>query len=233
MKQHIPNTITLLNLVSGIVAIIFAMQGKLAWAAYMVILASVFDFTDGMIARLLHVKTEMGKQLDSLSDVVSFGVAPAIIMYQLYLQVHPFQLNRFGINGIALLFPMCYACFAAYRLAKFNLDTRQTTSFIGLPTPAAAFVLISLPFFNTLQDYTYFIAIYNAVIMALCYLMVSSIPLFSLKFNNLKPKDNFIRYMLLVVSIVLLIILKIKAIPFIVLTYILLSIVEQKINKNK
>ena len=117
MKQHIPNTITLLNLVSGIVAIIFAMQGKLAWAAYMVILASVFDFADGMIARLLHVKTEMGKQLDSLSDVVSFGVAPAIIMYQLYLQVHPFQLNRFGINGIALLFPMCYACFAAYRLA--------------------------------------------------------------------------------------------------------------------
>jgi len=233
MKQHIPNSITLLNLASGMIAIILAMQGNLPCAAYMVIIASVFDFADGMVARLLHVKTEIGKQLDSLSDVVSFGVAPGIIMYQLFLQTHAFQLNKFGINFIVLLFPALYACFAAYRLAKFNIDTRQTQSFIGLPTPAAAFVLISLPFFQSLQHCNYFVAIYVGIIILLCYLMVSSIPLFSLKFENMKPKNNFTRYVLICISIILLILLQLRAIPFIILSYILLSIIELKIrNKN-
>lgn len=229
MKKHIPNTITLLNLVAGIIAIIFAMRGDLQSAAIMVVIASLFDFFDGLVARLLHVKSEMGKELDSLADVVSFGVAPAILMYQLYLQNHHFQLNTYGLNIPALLIPILFACFAAYRLASFNLDTRQTKNFRGLPTPAAAFVLISFPFFS-INDYS--ILIFSITILTLCFLMISTIPLFSLKFENLKLKENIFRYMLISISILLLGCLQFRAVPFIVLIYILLSLIEMLFKKK-
>lgn len=229
MKKHIPNTITLFNLVAGIVAIIFAMHDNLQFAAIMVVVASLFDFFDGLVARLLHVKSEMGKELDSLADVVSFGVAPAILMYQLYLQTNHFQLNKYGLNIPALLFSILFACFAAYRLASFNLDTRQTENFRGLPTPAAAFVLISLPFFS-INDYS--ILIFSIIILMLCFFMVSTIPLFSLKFQNLKLKENIFRYMLISISILLVGYLQFKAIPFIVLIYILLSLIEMLFKKK-
>ncbi len=223
MKKHIPNSITLLNLCSGIIAIIVAMKNNFELAAIMVIIASLFDFCDGLVARLLHVKSDIGKELDSLSDVVSFGVAPAIIMYQLYFHVGTFTLNKLSINIAVLLFPMLYACFAALRLAKFNIDTRQTENFRGLPTPGAAFVLISLPFFPTFE---YSLILINTIIITLCYLMISNIPLFSLKFKNLKLKENIFRYILLFISIILVALLKFKAIPFIIFVYIVLSIIE-------
>ncbi|MBP7101692.1 MAG: CDP-diacylglycerol--serine O-phosphatidyltransferase [Bacteroidales bacterium] len=229
MKKNIPNIITLLNLASGIVAIILALHDYLYAAAIMVIVASLFDFCDGLVARLLHVNTVIGKELDSLSDVVSFGVAPAIMMYQLYLQSHDFIPNNYGINIPALICPILFVCFAAYRLAKFNLDTLQKENFRGLPTPAAAFVLISFPFFH-INDYP--IIIYTITILLLSFLMVSHIPLFSLKFKNLKPKDNIFRYILIFISVLLLGCLQLKAIPFIILIYILLSIIELYLNKT-
>lgn len=230
MKKNIPNIITLLNLASGIVAIILSLHDQLHAACIMVIIASLFDFCDGLVARLLHVNSVIGKELDSLSDIVSFGVAPAIIMYQLNLQSHDFIPNCYGINISALLFPILFACFAAYRLAKFNLDTLQSENFRGLPTPAAAFVLISFPFFQ-MNDYTFII--YNITLLLLSFLMVSTIPLFSLKFKNLKPKDNIFRYILIVISILLLGCLQFKAIPFIVLIYILLSLIKLYYKKIK
>ncbi|MDD3280391.1 MAG: CDP-diacylglycerol--serine O-phosphatidyltransferase [Bacteroidales bacterium] len=229
MKKNIPNIITLLNLASGIVAIILALHDYLHAAAIMVIVASLFDFCDGLTARLLHVHSLIGKELDSLSDVVSFGVAPAIIMYQLLLKSHDFILPHYGINIPALICPVLFACFAAYRLAKFNLDTLQTENFRGLPTPTAAFVLISFPFFQ-MNDYS--IIIYIITILVLSFLMISTIPLFSLKFKNLKPKDNIFRYIIIFISILLLGCLQFKAIPFIVLIYILLSMIELYLNKR-
>ena len=228
MKKHIPNSITLLNLCSGITAIIVAMENRLELAAIMVIIASLFDFCDGLVARLLHVKSDIGKELDSLSDVVSFGVAPAIIIYQLYFHVGTFTLNKLSINIAVLLFPMLYACFAALRLAKFNIDTRQTENFRGLPTPGGAYVLISLPFFPSFE---YSFILINTIIITLCYLMVSNIPLFSLKFKNLKLKENIFRYMLLFISIILIALLQFKAIPFIIFVYIVLSIIEMYFKK--
>lgn len=230
MKKHIPNSITLLNLCSGIIAIIIALNNKLEMAAIMVIIASLFDFCDGFVARLLHVKSDIGKELDSLSDIISFGVAPGIIMYQLYVTSGNFALNQIGINVFALLFPILYACFSALRLAKFNLDTRQTENFIGLPTPAGAYVLISLPFFPT---FAYSIIVFSCLIILLCYLMVSNLPLFSLKFKNLKLKENIFRYILLFVSAVSIFIIQFKAIPFIILLYIVLSIIGFYHNKLK
>lgn len=231
MKKQIPNIITLLNLSAGVTAIVIALQNnKLAIAAMMVVLASFFDFFDGLAARLLRVKSTIGKELDSLADVVSFGVAPAIIIYRFYQQNINFQTNElFGVNFLFLLFPLLYVCFAAYRLAKFNIDTQQSENFRGLPTPAAAFVLISLPFF---PFFHYSIISISTVIIALCYLMVSNLPLFSLKFKNLKLKDNLFRYILICLSILLLICFYFKAVPFIILTYMILSIIKFSLSKK-
>jgi CDP-diacylglycerol--serine O-phosphatidyltransferase len=228
LKKHIPNLITLLNLSSGFIAILLAAQGLLQEAAIMVVIAAVFDFFDGFAARLLHVKSAMGKELDSLSDVVSVGVAPAVIMY--------FLLCEMGINSpvfyeitilpafIAILFPCC----VALRLAKFNLDERQTTVFYGLPSPAAAFVLISLPFFPLFACSFY---IYTALILLLCVLMLSNIQLFSLKLANYKIKNNIFRYILLCLALFLFLWLKQLALPFIIGAYIVLSIVQNMFNR--
>ncbi len=231
MKKHIPNIITLLNLSAGVIAIIIAFQeNKLQIAVIMLLLAAFFDFFDGLAARLLHVKSTIGKELDSLADITSFGVAPAIIIYQLYQQNTQFQINELGINFAFVLFPLFYVCFSAYRLAKFNTDTQQDENFRGLPTPAAAFVLISFTFF---PFHSYSVIIISVTITALCYLMLSNLPLFSLKFKNLKPKDNIFRYILICISILLLGCFYFKAIPFIVLVYITLSIIKFSLLKSK
>jgi len=230
MKKHIPNIITLLNLSSGVVAVLLASRGRLQEAAVMVVAASVFDFFDGFTARLLHVKSNVGKELDSLADVVSFGVAPAVMMYFLLCKTNT---NLFVFHEIfvlqaviAILFP----CFVALRLAKFNLDERQTSVFFGLPSPAAAFVLISLPFFP-LFDCSF--CLYTIIILLLCVLMLSDIQLFSLKFTNYKIKDNIFRYVLLCFALFLILWLRAMSLPFIILAYIILSIVQNRLNIKK
>ena len=151
MKKHIPNLITSMNVVSGTFSIFMTMYGRLELAAGLILVAMVFDFFDGLTARLLHVKSEMGKELDSLADMVSFGVAPALLAHFLILAILPGQDMEYWAEWtvsmkIMLFFPLLIPAFSAYRLAKFNLDIRQATSFIGMPTPANALFWVSLVF---------------------------------------------------------------------------------------
>lgn len=236
MKKHIPNFITCLNLFTGCVAIFIAFQGNLTFAAYLVGVAAVFDFLDGLVARVMHAYSEIGKQLDSLADMVSFGVLPGVIMFQLMrqsaiadpdtslLEVEVFPFSAFII-----------VVFSALRLAKFNIDTRQTSSFIGLPTPANTLFVSSLPLILAADKYNlgrYFMNQYVllGLSVVLCYILVAEIPLFALKFKNLSWRENNVRFIFLILSIPLLLILKFAAIPIIILLYVLLSVVYKSKN---
>jgi len=230
MKNHIPNFITLLNLSAGVMAIILASGCSVKSAAVFVIIAAIFDFFDGFAARLLNAKSNIGKQLDSLADMVSFGVAPAVIVsyslrnYFAFVKCEIVPYEQIILMLITLLFP----CFVALRLAKFNLDERQTTVFYGLPSPAAAFVLISLPFF---PPFDYSLYVYTGIILLLGFLMLSNIRLFSLKFTTYKIKDNIFRYILLIAALLLLFFLRMRSLPFIILAYIVLSMVQNLLNR--
>jgi CDP-diacylglycerol---serine O-phosphatidyltransferase len=233
MKKHIPNFITCLNLFTGCVAIYIAFQGNLEFAAYLVGLAAVFDFLDGMVARLLHAYSEIGKQLDSLADMVSFGVLPGIIMFQLMRKSAMADPNTSLLQ--AEVFPFLafiIIIFSALRLAKFNIDTRQTTLFIGLPTPANTLFIASLPLILATDQFNlsqYFMNQYVllGLTLFLSYLLVAEIPLFALKFKNLAWKDNATRFIFLLIAIPLLFLLKFAAIPMIIVLYVLLSFFAQ------
>ncbi len=229
IKKHIPNTITCMNLASGCVAIVMAFQGNYLWAAIYILLAAVFDFFDGMVARLLKVKSDIGKELDSLSDVVSFGVAPAAIMFNLLSSLME------GSNWAYLAFLL--AVFSGLRLAKFNVDERQTCSFIGLPTPANAMFMSSLAALSDPitpipgwmhMDWIHSIVSSPAVLLVLIllfsYLLVCELPMFSLKFKNLKWQDNKIRFILIISSVVLASIFQMASIPLIIILFIMMSI---------
>ena len=223
MKKYIPNIVTLFNLLSGCFAILLATQDFLKEAAAMLLLASVFDFFDGMLARLLHVKSDIGKELDSLADMISFGLAPAMILYQLFILTGINNLTLYNLYVIPAIISFLFPCFVALRLAKFNLDTRQTELFYGLPSPAAAFVLISFSFFPQ-NEFSF--GIYTVTVLILCVFMLANIPLLSLKFKDFSLKNNLFRYILVVISAMLLIFLTFRSIPFIILTYICLSFIH-------
>jgi len=236
LKKHIPNFITTLNLFSGCIGIIIALQYRIDYAAYFIAVAAFFDFLDGLVARLLHVKSEIGKELDSLADVVSFGVLPGIIVYQLMANSPntPAE-GLFSYISIFSLVALIIPVLSAVRLAKFNLDTRQTTSFIGLPVPANALFLGSLPlikmqagFSDSLSWLTvitdnYYVLAFIAVGMSL--LLVSEIPLISLKFRNLKFADNKPQFILVAFTILAFVLFTFTAIPLIILAYIILSLI--------
>ena len=194
--------------------------------------AAFFDFLDGMAARLLKVHSELGKQLDSLADIVSFGVLPSAIIFQL------FQLPDSGSNNFWIYSAFFIAVFSALRLAKFNLDTRQTNSFIGLPTPASAMLTASFPLilmqgnasFTSIILSPYFLIIY---IIINCWLLVAELPLLSLKFKNLVFAENRYRYILLIFGLISLLIFKFAAIPLILFFYIILSIIQIRTTKNE
>lgn len=234
MKKHIPNFITTLNLFSGCIGIIVALQFRIDYAACFIVISALFDFLDGMAARLLHVKSEIGKELDSLADVVSFGVLPGIILYQMMVA----SSNTPVAGSVISIFPliaMIIPVLSAVRLAKFNLDTRQTTSFIGLPVPANALFLGSLPLIQLQAGYSeslswltfitgnYYILAFIAVGMSL--LLVSEIPLISLKFSNLKFAQNKPQFILVIFAIVSFAVATFAAIPLIILAYIVLSLI--------
>jgi len=230
----VPNTITSLNVLSGSLSIVFAFNSNLLAAGVFILAAAIFDFFDGMSARLLGAYSDMGKELDSLADMISFGLAPAVIAHLLVRRQFPsLELGSASfLQLVIILSPFVITIFSALRLAKFNIDTRQTESFIGLATPANAMIWATLPFvlhfygdsfFSSLiNNYWFIIAL--AVIMSL--LLVSELPMFSLKFKSLKIKDNKTRFIFLTGCLILLIIFKISGIPLIIFWYIVLSVVE-------
>lgn len=238
LKKHIPNIITALNLLSGSVAIILVLDGQRQFAALLIGLAALFDFFDGFAARLLHVKSETGKELDSLADVISFGLAPAIFLYALIQE----NLASAGtLNGWVALLPylaLLIAAFSAMRLAKFNLDTRQTDSFLGLPTPANALFIVTLSLItgkSALQDAGVMSEIAGNIWFQLmlipvsCALLVSEIPLFSLKFSRgFTFRKNVLKYLIALIALALVLLTGWAAVPLIVLVYILLSVVAGK-----
>jgi len=231
IKKNIPNLITLGNLTCGLLSIIFAFEGNLVLAGTFIFYGAILDFFDGFAARLLKVNSEIGKQLDSMADMVTFGVAPGILIYQLIAMTNENPLaisHELTISLIAFLIPI----FSAIRLAKFNIDTRQTSSFIGLPTPAAAIFIASLPIIgaNYYTNFSLELLIVSTVILSI--LLVAELPLFSLKISKgetLKNQLNIIRIAFLISSVILLFILKFAAIPFIVILYIFLSIINNLI----
>lgn len=190
IKNQIPNFITGLNLFSGCLSLVFAFDGELEKAFYLMVLAAVFDFFDGFAARLLNAKSDIGKELDSLADVVSFGVAPAAIMFVFFKNTVSDCSNLSLLPFIAFIIPV----FSAFRLAKFNLDTRQTESFLGLPTPANALFIGSFVFLPNVFNIAHHPITLSLIIIIMSLLLLTELPMFSLKIKSLKPKDNIERY---------------------------------------
>lgn len=235
MTKAIPNLLTLLNLFCGCVAIVLVFNGAYTHAAIMIYIAAVFDFLDGTAARLLDARSEIGKQLDSLSDVVSFGVAPACMMYALLANASVFGSHKF--ISLTAMPAFLIALFSALRLAKFNIDTSQTYSFRGLPTPANALFIGSLPFIllrtsfgNRLYEImgqwlgNYYVLL--GLSLLLCVLLVANIPLMGLKTKSVKWKDNQFKVIFLILTLVLILWLGFAASLLIMLAYFGLSALE-------
>jgi len=235
IKKHIPNIVTLGNLFCGTLATIFAVGGHFEMTALFVVLGIFLDFFDGFFARVLKVSGELGKQLDSLADMVTSGVVPGIVLFVLLgnNQQIPYEIDSefkfsMGLPLIGLIITLS----ACYRLAKFNLDTRQSESFIGLPTPAMSLFIVSLPlvqmhsdidFVKDLIGNNYFLI---GITILFSFLMNSEFHLFSLKFKNYGVKENLFKYILILFSIILLITIEYLAVPVIIISYIILSMLK-------
>lgn len=284
IKKQIPNFFTCLNLLCGCFAIISAFEARLTWSAYFVGIALIMDFLDGFLARILKVHSELGKQLDSLADMVTFGLVPGIIMFKmLNLALFINSINEIGqVANFNLINPLAYLAllipvFSALRLAKFNIDTRQSDSFIGVPTPATAMLIASLPLIINLQN-TNILSLagkasslpditmrtssgdslqsllrnllldhstpdgvsrlvlnpFLLIVLTLLFsfLMVAELPLLALKFKNFSWAANKMRFILLVVGLLLLITFQYAAIPIIILLYIILSAINNRLTTS-
>ena len=228
LKQHIPNAITCGNLVSGCLSILFLTNNMPVKAAIMIFVAGLFDFLDGFAARMLHAHSPIGADLDSLSDVVSFGVAPGFIMY--WLMSRSFDLPQWCIAGINMLPCLAFLLpvFSAIRLAKFNIDSTQKTTFRGIPAPGMAIFIASLPLalsqVHHLKDgvLSYWACLGIALIFS--FMMVSRLRFFSFKMKSAKWKGNEVRWIFLLVTITSFVIFKWISLPFVMMFYVLLSI---------
>ncbi len=224
ITRNIPNTITCCNLISGCIAVSYAHAGQQTMALAFIILGAVFDFFDGMSARLLGVSSPIGKELDSLADVVTFGVAPAtMVATLLWSMQYPSQME--GLRSWLPYSAFLIAAFSALRLAKFNLDERQTTSFIGLPTPANALFWGSLIVGGgvRLERMEYALPAILALILLSCWILISEIPMFALKFKQWGWRGNEVKYIFLLTCIPLLFFLRISAFAVIIAWYVILS----------
>ncbi len=231
IKSHIPNTITVFNLLCGSIAVIFLFNGLLLGAALLVGLAAVFDFLDGFTAKLLNAKSLIGKELDSLADVISFGLVPSLFMFVLLKSEVNNEMSSF--MSVIPYLALAITAFSALRLAKFNLDTRQTTSFIGLPVPANAIFIISfvmvvstndapLPILNQIAANIW---VQLAVIAISSYLLVSEIPMFAMKFSKgYGIKDNKVRYSFILLALISIVFLGWTGISLTIVIYILMSL---------
>jgi len=262
---NLPNLLTAGNLISGIIAILLALSGRLDLAPFAILLGLFFDFLDGFAARLLKVSSPLGKQLDSLADMVTFGVAPGVIMMCVFLvdiddlaimtHMYNHQVVSIWVNAtivgsgsnyfplVALIFPI----FSLFRLAKFNIDNRQSDSFIGLPTPAATIALMTFPLAlgyalpAGVDQYSVYHWIFNPWVMSISVLLISVLmivefPLFALKFKHFKLKGNEMRYSFLLISLGLILVFKVWSLALIVFLYLILSLIENiffKKNKNE
>jgi CDP-diacylglycerol---serine O-phosphatidyltransferase len=241
MTKAIPNILTLLNLFCGCISIVLVFNGAYTHASWLIIIAAVFDFLDGTAARLLNARSEIGKQLDSLADVVSFGVAPASIIYA--LMVNAMGYSAGGYLQIAALPAFFIVLFSALRLAKFNIDDSQTHSFRGLPTPANALFICALPFIHlhavtknglhALLSYwfdSYYVLLGLTLLLSI--LLVSNLPLMGLKLKTLNWKANQYKYIFLILSLIMAILAGFAAAPFVLLLYIFLSAAEHQQKKH-
>ena len=227
LKQHIPNAITCGNLVSGCLSILFLTSGMPVKAALMIFVAGLFDFLDGFAARLLHAHSPIGADLDSLSDVVSFGVTPGFIMYWLMSRAQHPEIILLGLDllpCLAFLLPV----FSAIRLARFNVDNTQTTTFRGIPAPGMAIFIASLPLalsqVGHLTDGTLGYWACLGITLVFSFMMVSNLRFFSFKMKSAKWKGNEIRWIFLIVAIVSYAIFRWLALPFVMMVYVLLSV---------
>jgi CDP-diacylglycerol---serine O-phosphatidyltransferase len=222
LTAQVPNLLTLCNLLSGVMGIIWVLEGQVAYGAYFVLISAGFDFFDGFAARLLKVQSSLGKELDSLADVVSFGVLPGILLYAL-TKAHT---DSLWLPYFTLIVPLL----SAYRLAKFNLDTRQTDRFIGLPTPANALLLSTLPhlvlLWPSLAAWIYTPVALIGIAWVCSLLLVAELPLIALKFKDFTFAGNKFRYSLLVLSAALFAAFQLAGIPLIILAYLVLSFLE-------
>ncbi len=248
MKKHISNSFTLLNLFFGCIAIVFALQNgidiiytkegeqfiklkeNICLASLFIAIAAVVDFLDGFVARMLNICSEMGKQLDSLADVVSFGIAPGIILYQFLRMGFIKDSDGIEVSVLFLVPAFIFSCAGAYRLARFNLDTSQTYGFKGVPIPAAGLVVASLPliYWYNNSDFIYTLILnkwflYTLTIL-LSWLMVSKLPIMALKFKDYSIKNNKPKIILFFIAILSAFLLKWLAVPVIFIAYIILSL---------
>lgn len=236
MKKHIPNAITSLNLFFGCQAVIAALNGELTQAGVFIAYAAILDFFDGFAARALKANSDIGKQLDSLADMVSFGVAPGMIMYMLSQEHMVFTTDL--TQHVAFIFICSYVAFlipifSAIRLAKFNIDTRQTNSFIGVPTPANTIFIAAIPYIIEYDAWgaaafftnNWFLIIFPFVS---AYLLISEIPLFALKFKSLNWNDNKIQFIFFLICLISLAIFSYLGVALCIVFYVLLSIIQNK-----
>jgi len=248
MKRHIPNFLTLLNLFCGSIAVIFVLNDNFVTASLFVFLGIFFDFFDGFAARKLNVQSELGIQLDSLADMVTSGLVPGLMMFQLirltesswkFVGDDPTAESLFGFSDITLwpMFGLLITLASAYRLAKFNIDEDQQNYFKGLPTPANTLLIISFPLILEFQNHDLMNSIiinkWFLIVLTLlsCYLLNSNIKLFALKFKDWGFKSNATRYIFIILCFVLLIVLKFAAIPIIVAVYIMMSLIDNLTTK--
>lgn len=237
MKKEIPNLLTLGNLLAGCIGLWFVMQGDLVSASYCMFISLICDFFDGFLARALQAYSDLGKELDSLADMVSFGVLPAFILFSLVEQSCGSQcsVGIFGFYKPFLVFAL--VLMSAYRLAKFNIDTRQSDQFIGVPTPANGLFIASLPLIIHFQpEYTAYILSFKGLLIysvVMSYLLVCELPLLAFKFKTWDWKSNQVKFIFLIFCIAALVMLKFAAIPVLVIAYILLSGLIFLLNPNK
>ena len=235
LKKHIPNIITLLNLLCGCIALVFAGEANFEMAFFFVCLGIFFDFFDGFFARLFNVSSPLGLQLDSLADMVTSGVVPGFVLFKMLSN---------SVNSDPSLMYLPYLGFiitlgSCYRLANFNIDTRQTDSFIGLPTPANALFILSLPLLLKNSDSLLVLEllinpwVLLFISMLSAFILNAEIPLFALKIKKFNLKDNALQLFFLLISILLLVYLQFAGVALIIVFYVLLSIITNKFKANK
>lgn len=243
IKKHIPNTITLLNLLAGLLALIHAFNGNYNEAFSLVCLGIFFDYWDGFFARIWKVQSPIGLQLDSLADMVTSGVVPGLVMYKMLADIQENQ-SQYNLTedtyymGVVPYLGFLITLASCYRLAKFNIDTRQTDSFIGLPTPANALLIMSIPMiqfhseFEWLVDFLSNPYVLVGITVLSSYLLNAEIPLFSLKVKSFSWEKYKMQVVFLIISLILIVLLEFIAIPIIILLYVILSVVNNAIGKK-
>jgi CDP-diacylglycerol---serine O-phosphatidyltransferase len=235
LRNHIPDFLTCLNLLCGCIALVYISHDELILASWMIYLAALFDFADGFAARSLKASSPIGKQLDSLADMVTFGLVPGYMLFQMLSRSNDIILLKYPWIPYV---PFLITIFSALRLAKFNIDTRQKDGFIGMPTPASTIFISSFPFmangpYSVMQWLSVNPGFILTCSLVIPFLLVSEIPMFTLKFKNAAWKKNEIQYLFLMVSCIMLLLWQLAALSIIIVLYVIASITVWMLNRPK